>query len=67
MFTVFKQKSDSVVYQTHSVHGYNHLVCFDNHAIYYVPYYLLLYSHICFMLTMSSILSGNFSEKMGGM
>ena len=37
VFTVFKQNSDSVVNQTHSVLGYNHLVCFDNHAIYYVP------------------------------
>ena len=48
MIIVFKQKSDNVVNQTHSVFSYNHLVCFDNPAIYYVPYYLMLYSHHMF-------------------
>ena len=59
----FKQNSDSVVYQTPSVLGYNHLVCFDNPAIYYVPYCLMLYSHLCFMYLFSYNYEFNFIRK----
>ena len=60
---VFEQNFDGVVYQNHSVLGYNNVVCFYGHAIYYVPWCIMLYSHIYFMFSYSYNYEFHFIRK----